>query len=98
MAAYGYGEELQCCKGVVDPITLLALLGTIAGITAILRYYVLLKITGRKKRSLLPSTDLPISFVKLIWQGESKKQLKLGLAYILRAINYYSTTNLTFDQ
>lgn len=68
--AYGYGEELQCCKGVVDPITLLALLGTIAGITAVLRYYVLTKITGRKKRSLLPS-DLPNSFVKLILQGES---------------------------
>jgi hypothetical protein len=71
--AYGYGEELQCCKGVVDPVTLLALLGTIAGITAVLRYYVLTKITGRKKRSLLQTSDLPTSFVKIILQGESKK-------------------------
>ena len=46
-----YGGELQCCKGVVDPFTLLAVIGGIAGITYILRQTVINKITGRKKRS-----------------------------------------------
>ena len=46
-----YGGELQCCKGVVDPLTLLAVIGGIAGVTYILWQTVKNKIAGRKKRS-----------------------------------------------
>ena len=49
----GYGPEVQCCKGVVDPITLISMIGGIAAITAVLYYTVTKKIVaGRKKRSL----------------------------------------------
>ena len=49
----GYGPELQCCKGVVDPITLLSLLAGIVGVAYILYAAILKKIVkGKKRRSV----------------------------------------------
>ena len=66
MSSYGYGSELQCCKGVVDPITFLTMLAVIAAITIILRQAVLANIAGRrKKRGIEHKTE------RLIMMGES---------------------------
>ena len=46
----GYGPELQCCKKVVDPVTLLAVLAGIAGISFVLRQAAINNIAGRRKR------------------------------------------------
>jgi len=44
---------LECCRVVVDPLTLISVIGGIAGVTYILRQAVINKITaGRKKRSV----------------------------------------------
>lgn len=68
-----YGE-LQCCKGVVDPLTLLAVIGGIAGVTYILRQTVINKITGRKKRSAIASVyEHTMDYLSHIYShGESK--------------------------
>ena len=68
MSSYGYGSELQCCKGVVDPITFLTMLAVIAAISIILRQAVLANIAGRrKKRGIEHKTKLE----RLIITGES---------------------------
>ena len=68
MSSYGYGSELQCCKGVVDPITFLTMLAVIAAISIILRQAVLANIKGRrKKRGIEHKTKLE----RLIMTGES---------------------------
>ena len=60
----GYGPEYQCCKGVVDPITLISILAGIVGITLVLRAAVKKYITGRKKRSLLDGDNLAIVIIQ----------------------------------
>ena len=49
--AGGYGgSQTQCCDGVVDPLTLLAVLGAIIGLTFFLRQAIIDKVVGRKRR------------------------------------------------
>ena len=45
-----YNSVLQCCDGVVDPLTLLAVLGSIIGVTIFLRQAIIDKVAGRKRR------------------------------------------------
>ena len=46
-----YNSILQCCDGVVDPLTLLAVLGSIIGLTVWLRQAIIDNVKmGRKKR------------------------------------------------
>ena len=46
-----YNSVLQCCDGVVDPLTLLAVLGSIVGVTVFLRQAIIDKVSvGRRKR------------------------------------------------
>jgi len=75
-SARQYGAELQCCQGVVDPLTLLAVIGGIAGITYILRQTVINKITGRKKRSPVASVyEHAMDFLSHLYsQGESQQR------------------------
>ena len=40
-AAYGYGDDLQCCDGVVDPISLLTAIGAIVAVSLFLRQAVI---------------------------------------------------------
>ena len=71
-ANIGYGPELQCCPGVVDPFTLLGLLGAIAGVTLILRQVAIDNITGRKKRRRREADSLFAQYLKeVITEGES---------------------------
>ena len=46
----GYNSVLECCDGVVDPLTLLAVLGAIIGLTFFLRQAIIDKVVGRKRR------------------------------------------------
>ena len=46
----GYNSVLECCDGVVDPLTLLAVLGSIIGLTVFLRQAIIDKVVGRKRR------------------------------------------------
>ena len=45
-----YNSMLQCCDGVVDPLTLLAVLGAIIGLTLFLRQAIIDKIPKSKRR------------------------------------------------
>ena len=48
-----YNSVLQCCDGVVDPLTLLAVLGSIVGVTVFLRQAIIDKVSvGRRKREV----------------------------------------------
>ena len=48
-----YNSILQCCDGVVDPLTLLAVLGSIIGLTVWLRQVIIDNVKmGRKKREI----------------------------------------------
>ena len=50
-----YNSVLQCCDGVVDPLTLLAVLGSIVGVTVFLRQAIIDKVSvGRRKREVDP--------------------------------------------
>ena len=50
-----YNSILQCCDGVVDPLTLLAVLGSIVGVTVFLRQAIIDKVSvGRRKREVDP--------------------------------------------
>ena len=49
-----YNSILQCCNGVVDPLTLIAVLGSIVGLTVFLRQAIIDKIpVGRRRREVL---------------------------------------------
>lgn len=52
---YGLGPELQCCDPVVDPISLLATIGAIAGLSLFLRQAVIDFMVMRRKRRNLSS-------------------------------------------
>ena len=45
-----YNSVLECCDGVVDPLTLLAVLGSVIGVTIFLRQAIIDKVVGRKRR------------------------------------------------
>ena len=48
-----YNSVLQCCDGVVDPLTLIAVLGSIVGVTVFLRQAIIDKVSvGRRKREV----------------------------------------------
>lgn len=46
----GYGPELQCCRGVVDPITLVSVLAGIGAISFVLRQAAINNIKAGKRR------------------------------------------------
>ena len=49
----GYNNELQCCPGVVDILTLLSVLAAIIGVTVFLRQAIIDSVSvGRRKRDL----------------------------------------------
>ena len=49
----GYNNELQCCPGVVDILTLLSVLAAIIGVTVFLRQAIIDTVpVGRRKRDL----------------------------------------------
>lgn len=54
----GYGQELQCCEAVVDPVSLLATIGTIAATSLFLRQAVIdfMVMGGRRRRDLLQAS------------------------------------------
>ena len=74
----GYGQKLngyveKCCDGVVDPLTLVAVLAAIAGGTIALRQVIIDSIAtgGRRKRSelsTLSSGDISLIFSLLIFK------------------------------
>jgi hypothetical protein len=70
MSLQGRYDDLQCCRGVVDPITLLAVIGGIGGVTYILYRAVTAKITGRKKRSVSWFKELSLHLEMLVFSGE----------------------------
>ena len=65
-----HGSELECCRGVVDPITLLSLLAAIAGITLFLRQAVINKITGRRKKRFVEHDNLQESMRHIFLKGK----------------------------
>ena len=81
-AVTAYDDE--CCPGVVDPLTLLAVLATIAGITVALRQ-VAIDTLGRKKRAIYDALDLPVwartamDSVLGRFPHESKRSLRLPI-------------------
>ena len=59
-ASQGYNDALSCCEGVVDPLTLLAVLGTIIGATVWFRQVIIDNVKmGRKRqrRSLIQMSN-----------------------------------------
>lgn len=93
----GYGPELQCCKGVVDPITLLTMLGLITAITLILRQTSINKMLGRKKRGI----DWNITLLQGLEEFENKvDQIAAGNeenSWISQLYNKFNTNFLTGD-
>ena len=59
----GYNKELHCCDGVVDPLTLLAVLGSIVALTFYLRQLIIDNVVGRKRRHVLNSDTVSLSFI-----------------------------------
>ncbi len=53
--AYGYGPELQCCDGVVDPISIISAIGAIGAVSLFLRQGVIdnMIMMARRRRSLV---------------------------------------------
>ena len=49
-ASQGYNDALSCCEGVVDPLTLLAVLGTIIGATVWFRQVIIDNVKMARKR------------------------------------------------
>ena len=71
---YGYGPELQCCDAVVDPLSLLAALGSIAALALFLRQAVIDNmITGGKKRS--NDGTIAEQIKEVLFKGRSPKIL-----------------------
>ena len=67
----GYNNILHCCDGVVDPLTLLAVLGSIVGLTLFLRQAIIEKVmAGRRRR------DLPRSVTEKLHLGINAIQLE----------------------
>lgn len=59
-ASQGYNDALSCCEGVVDPLTLLSVLGTIIGATVWFRQVIIDNVKmGRKRqrRSLIQMSN-----------------------------------------
>ena len=54
---YGYNNNvLQCCPGIVDPLTLFAVVGSIIALTFFLRQAIIDKVmAGRRRRDVLHS-------------------------------------------
>ena len=49
-ASQGYNDALSCCEGVVDPLTLLSVLGTIIGATVWFRQVIIDNVKMVRKR------------------------------------------------
>ena len=47
---YGFGQELQCCDAVVDPISLLTTIGAIGAVSAFLRQAVIDNMVMMRRR------------------------------------------------
>ena len=72
----GYNSVLECCDGVVDPLTLLAVLGSIIGLTVFLRQAIIDKVVGRKrrKRELSPVSEM---YNQLAIENDDSKKYEL---------------------
>ena len=70
-----YNNMLQCCDGVVDPLTLLAVLGSIVGLTLFLRQAIIDKVVGRKKRKKRAIESSPQMY-NLLPQPDTNQTLK----------------------
>ena len=66
---------LQCCEGVVDPLTLLAVLGSIVGLTLFLRQAIIDKVVGRKRRKKRAIESSPQMY-NLLPQPDTNQTLK----------------------
>ena len=75
----GYNNELHCCDGVVDPLTLLTVLGAIVGLTFYLRQLIIDNVVGRKRRHVLNSDTISLSFIFRKGEHETKVEIKFGI-------------------
>ena len=58
MTSYGYGSQSQCCEPKVDPISLIATIGSIAALSLWMRQAVIdFMIKGARKRKSLNQLD-----------------------------------------
>ena len=68
-----YNSILQCCDGVVDPLTLLAVLGSIIGLTVWLRQAIIDNVKkGRMKREIHPFPQIHYKYIKM---GRKKREI-----------------------
>ena len=72
----GYNSVLECCDGVVDPLTLLAVLGAIIGLTVFLRQAIIDKVVGRKRRKRELSS-VPLMYNQLAIENDKSKNYEL---------------------
>ena len=97
-ASSSYNSVLECCDGVVDPITLLSVLGAIIGLTIWLRQQVIdnvKKAVGRRKRkrsieSLPQANNLPQSQANESLPYQLHNLLVLLSPPILDEYNFYN--------
>ena len=73
----GYNSILECCDGVVDPLTLLAVLGSIIGLTVFLRQAIIDKVPGRKKRRKREFSSVPQMYNLLMNETDEHKKYEL---------------------
>ena len=86
---YGLGPELQCCDPVVDPISLLATIGAIAGLSLFLRQAVIDFMVMRRKRRNLSS---------VIMEGKQFKEKCNVVSRYLRNCTKNTIGKLTVSQ
>ena len=72
-----YNSILECCDGVVDPLTLLAVLGSIIGLTFFLRQAIIDKVPGKKKRRKRELSSMPQIYNLLVNETDEHKKYEL---------------------
>ena len=80
----GYNNELHCCDGVVDPLTLLAVLGSIVALTFYLRQLIIDNVVGRKRRHVLNSDTVSLSFIFRKGEKNEGRNQFLNLVLVIR--------------
>ena len=83
----GYNSALHCCDGVVDPLTLLAVLGTITAVTFYLRQLIIDEVPAKRKRRNVINTDIERIFLDFK-EGNIIKYLIIEYIFIIAGINY----------
>ena len=83
-----YGHEEDCCPLVVDPLTLIGLLGGIAAATAFLNVLITMNITGRKRKrrsvgNAAGAFDPGNAFLDVLHQGKERalNRIKVTTTY-----------------